>query len=185
MKITSEFLDKRPYGLHEGADFEANKQTEIFAVLPGTKHNIYESAISGRSLIIKSNIRKDVKKEFDGEIFAAYLHMHKIIDKASYTTTETLGFAGNSGTVYTIYGEDGTPGRVYRKVSAKEQADSNNNFGSHLHLSVFQYLSSDLSLFRYVIYRTASYFTARPRLRITTCHSCSVLLRNPAAELRR
>ena len=135
--VISKFMDKREYGKHEGVDLLYSKGEAVFSAFKGTLHRTYKSEFSGNSVIVKSNFRKDLGIDIDGNIYLAYLHLHNINPKKDYFKGDLIGTAGNTGTCFTSYSTEGIKQNTFRKVSKEEQDSLTCSFGVHLHLSTF------------------------------------------------
>jgi len=138
-KISSNFLDKRYYGLHEGVDYAGSKHFKVENIFDGTIYQQYYSQYSGNTLILQHNT-KYFGFDFEEIFFSYYCHLFRpeMITENFLKCGKHLGYFGNSGKTLTMYLENGKVGKEWREISENEKNNEFCDYGVHLHLSVFQ-----------------------------------------------
>ena len=140
---TAPFGQKRSYGVHEGRDTwsESTKKAPIYNLFDGILGTVFTRDSQNKDYGIKVAIKTNPKFKggADVEVSVEYAHLHEIdltvLGRAKLTGTrrfvkagEQLGLMGNTGNCYTHDGKGG-----WRKITLREQADSNFVGGVHLH----------------------------------------------------
>jgi pentatricopeptide repeat protein len=150
---TAPFGQKRSYGLHEGRDIwsELTKKAPIYNLFDGIIGKVFTRDKQNKDYGIKVAVRTNPKFKggADVEVSVEYAHLHEvdltILERDKLTGArrfikagEQLGLMGNTGNCYTHDGKGG-----WRKITPREQADSNFVGGVHLHYHCKVYSEED------------------------------------------